>query len=63
IVEQWFVRLLAAGYAGVGGYAAGFIITPFVKEFIPLSSPSTIGFIVGGSFLIVLSIVFWIQVR
>ncbi|WP_125919988.1 RipA family octameric membrane protein [Haloparvum sedimenti] len=32
IVEQWFVRLLAAGYFTVGGYAGGFILTCLVER-------------------------------
>jgi hypothetical protein len=64
IVEQWFVRLLAAGYISVGGYAGGFILTPQVKRFIPsLPNPSVVGFGVGGVFLLGLAILFRIQTR
>jgi len=64
IVEQWFVRLLAAGYVSVGGYAGGFILTPLVQEFVPsLPTPSIVGFGVGGIFLVGLSILFWTQNR
>jgi hypothetical protein len=64
IVEQWFVRLLAAGYISVGGYAGGFILTPQVTRFIPsLPDPSVVGFGVGGVFLLGLAILFRIQTR
>lgn len=64
IVEQWFVRLLAAGYVSVGGHAGGFILTPLVQEFVPsLPTPSIVGFGVGGIFLIGLSVLFWTQNR
>jgi hypothetical protein len=64
IVEQWFVRLLAAGYVSVGGYAGGFILTPVVQEFVPsLPAPSIVGFGFGGIFLIGLAIIFWTQNR
>jgi ABC-type enterobactin transport system permease subunit len=62
IVEQWFVRLLAAGYVSVGGYAGGFIFTPLAKDFIPsLPAPSIVGFTTGGIFLIGVGILFMIQ--
>jgi len=64
IVEQWFVRLLAAGYISVGGYAGGFILTPQVKRLIPsLPDPSVVGFGVGGLLLLALAIVYGIQTR
>lgn len=64
IVEQWFVRLLATGYVSVGGYVAGFLLTPSAKEFIPsLPAPSTVGFAVGGVLLVALVGTFWIQTR
>lgn len=64
IVEQWFVRLLAAGYVSVGGYAGGFILTPPAKEFISsLPAPSVVGFGVGGIFIVGTAIIFWIQTR
>jgi len=64
IVKQWFVRLLAAGYVSVGGYAGGFIFTPTAAKYLStLPGPTTVGFLVGGSLLSVLLIVFWIQTR
>lgn len=64
IVEQWFVRLLSVGYVSVGGYAGGFILTPPAMELIPsLPAPSIVGFGVGGTFLIGLAILFWVQTR
>lgn len=64
IVEQWFVRLLAVGYASVGGYAGGFIFTSLAQGFIPsLPAPSVVGFGTGGIFLAGLAIVYWKQSR
>lgn len=64
IVEQWFVRLLAAGYVSVGGYAGGFIITPTTAEYVPsLPEPTTVGFLLSGVLLGGLLITFWIQTR
>jgi len=64
IVEQWFVRLLAVGYASVGGYAGGFIFTSLAQGFIPsLPAPSVVGFSTGGIFLAGLAIVYWKQSR
>lgn len=64
VVEQWFVRLLAAGYVAVGGYAGGFILTPLARGFLPsLPTPTVVGFCVGGAFLVGIAILFWAQTR
>lgn len=64
IVEQWFVRLLAAGYLTVGGYAGGFVLTPFGSEVGPtLPSPTSVGLMVGAAFLIGSIATFWFQSR
>ncbi|MXR42976.1 hypothetical protein GRX01_16715 [Halobaculum sp. WSA2] len=62
IVEQWFVRLLAAGYLTVGGYAGGFILTPLLTGAgYSLPSPTTVGLIIGAIVMIGSIGLFWIR--
>ncbi len=62
IVEQWFVRLLAAGYLTVGGYAGGFILTPLITGAgYSLPSPTTVGLIVGTTVMAGSIGLFWIR--
>jgi hypothetical protein len=62
IVEQWFVRLLAAGYLTVGGYAGGFILTPLLTGAgYSLPSPTAVGLITGATVMAGSIGLFWIQ--
>jgi len=62
IVEQWFVRLLAAGYLTVGGYASGLILTPLLKDAgYSLPSPTAVGLIIGTSVIAGSMGLFWIR--
>ncbi|UHQ99289.1 hypothetical protein HYG81_26035 (plasmid) [Natrinema zhouii] len=64
IVEQWFVRLLAAGYLTVGGYAGGFILTPFITDAgYSLLSPTTVRLIIGAIVMAGSIVIFWIRSR
>ncbi|WP_438267726.1 RipA family octameric membrane protein [Halorussus vallis] len=62
IVEQWFVRLLAAGYLTIGGYAGGFILTPLLTGAgYSLPSPTTVGLIIGATVMVGSIGLFWIR--
>jgi hypothetical protein len=62
IVEQWFVRLLAAGYLTVGGYAGGFILTPLLMGAgYSLPSPTTVGLILGATVMAGSIGLFWFR--
>ena len=62
IVEQWFVRLLAAGYLTVGGYAGGFILTPLLTSAgYSLPSPTTVGLIIGATVMAGSIGLFWMR--
>ncbi|WP_049986271.1 RipA family octameric membrane protein [Halobellus rufus] len=62
IVEQWFVRLLAAGYLTVGGYAGGFILTPLLTNAgYSLPSLTAVGLITGATVMAGSIGLFWIR--
>lgn len=64
IVEQWFVRLLAAGYLAVLGYAVGFVLAPFAAGAgLSVPSPTTVGLLVGAAFPVGTTMVLWILNR